>query len=531
MPDIKDIVLHKNVMSDEVVRYVYGYLIYLRKSRQDDPNQTVEEVLSKHETILQEHALRELGGLIPEENIYREVVSGESIEARVEIKKLLSRIEDPDIKGVLIVEPQRLSRGDLKDCGRLVDAFRYTHTLAITPMMTYNLEKKHERKFFQDELLRGNEFLEYTKEILWRGRVAAAKRGCYIAKTAPYGYDKVTAGRDHTLEANEDAVVVQLIFDLYTREHLTPGRIAARLNDIAIPPAKGDKWVKDSIRYILRNPHYAGKIRFNHVKDTTVLDNGEIVTKRITQADEDVIIAEGKHSAIISPEVWEKAQELVARHPKVKFTYDLKNPYAGMLFCSKCGKAMSIHPYKHAEDRFECKTKPRCYKSIKRSELEDAILHALEHAELPKLQLKVTNGDGDAAKIQQKLLTKLEAQMEEYRDQEEKQYELLETRKYTQELFDRRNAALRAKMEDCQKQIYQTKASLPQNVDYAEKVVLLQDAIAMLKDPDATPAEKNRCLMTIVDRIEYTGSPSLHTERKGKPRGDNPFSIDVFLRL
>ena len=37
------------------------YLMYLRKSRQDDPNETVEEVLAKHETRLQEYALREFG--------------------------------------------------------------------------------------------------------------------------------------------------------------------------------------------------------------------------------------------------------------------------------------------------------------------------------------------------------------------------------------------------------------------------------------------------------------------------------------
>ena len=68
------------------------YLIYLRKSRQDDPNETVEEVLAKHEAMLQEYAERELGGRISEENIYREIVSGESIDDRVEIKKVLARI-------------------------------------------------------------------------------------------------------------------------------------------------------------------------------------------------------------------------------------------------------------------------------------------------------------------------------------------------------------------------------------------------------------------------------------------------------
>ena len=45
-------------MFTEYLKY-RRWLIYLRKSRQDDPAQTVEEVLSKHETMLQEYAERE----------------------------------------------------------------------------------------------------------------------------------------------------------------------------------------------------------------------------------------------------------------------------------------------------------------------------------------------------------------------------------------------------------------------------------------------------------------------------------------
>ena len=168
--------------------------------------------MSKHETILQEYAEKELGGRISEENIYREVVSGESIEDRVEVRKLLARIEDPAVQGVLVVEPQRLSRGDLEDCGRLMNDLRYTHTKVVTPGMTYDLENKMERKFFQDELLRGRDYLEYTKEILFRGRVAAVKRGCYIGNYAPYGYKKIKRGKDHTLEIVEDEAEICLLY-------------------------------------------------------------------------------------------------------------------------------------------------------------------------------------------------------------------------------------------------------------------------------------------------------------------------------
>ena len=68
------------------------YIIYLRKSRQDDPNETVEQVLAKHEIQLQEFAVRTFGAKIPEENIYREVVSGDSIQDREEVKKVLAEI-------------------------------------------------------------------------------------------------------------------------------------------------------------------------------------------------------------------------------------------------------------------------------------------------------------------------------------------------------------------------------------------------------------------------------------------------------
>lgn len=509
------------------------WVIYLRKSRQDDPRETVEEVLAKHEAQLQEYAERELGHRIDEENIYREVASGESLSEREEVRKVLSRIEDPAVVGVLVMEPQRLSRGDLEDCGQLINALRFTKTLVATPYMVYDLENKMERKFFQDELLRGNDFLEYTKEILFRGRVASVKRGNFIGRYAPYGYEKVTMGKDNTLAIVEDeAAVVRLIFDLYTQEDLPPGGIAKRLNELGIPAPKKETWHKDTIRWMLRNIHYAGKVRFNHIKTTPVLENGEVVKKKLLQEVDDMIIAEGKHQAIIDAATWEKAQELVARHPRKKHEHALKNPLSGVLICGKCGKVMLIHPYKVAEDRYECRTRPRCYKSIKVSAIMDAVITALEEAELPALQLKVQNNDGDALKIQQQRLKKLEQQMEDFHAQEDKQYEFLETGRYTQDVFDRRNSALRAKMEECQAAIYQTKATMPRSVDFAARVVELQAAIDILKNPTATPAEQNKVIKAIVERIEFTGSPSDGQNKKRQNRtGVDPFQISVTLRL
>ena len=125
------------------------YLMYLRKSRTDDPSTPVEEVLAKHEAELQELAERELGGRIPEHCIFREIVSGETIDERPEMLRIMSMIESPAVKMVLVVEPSRLSRGDLEDCGRIVNAFRYSSTEVLTRQMTYDLSNKMHRKFFE----------------------------------------------------------------------------------------------------------------------------------------------------------------------------------------------------------------------------------------------------------------------------------------------------------------------------------------------------------------------------------------------
>ena len=165
-------------------------LMYLRKSRTDDPALTVEEVLSKHEQMLDDWVQRSFPGgrKIPEENRYREVVSGETIESRPKVQELLRRIESPRVKAVLIVEPQRLSRGDLEDIGRLVKLLRYSNTIVITLQYSYDLRDERDRDMFERELKRGNEFLEYQKRIMNNGRLLSVQNGNFICQKPPYGY-------------------------------------------------------------------------------------------------------------------------------------------------------------------------------------------------------------------------------------------------------------------------------------------------------------------------------------------------------
>lgn len=494
-----------------------AYIIYLRKSRADNQDESVEEVLAKHETMLQELAERELGGRIPEHLILREVVSGETIDERPKMIELLDMIGNPAVKAVLVVEPQRLSRGDLEDCGKVVNAFRYSNTHVMTLQMTYDLKNKMHRKFFEQELMRGNDYLEYSKEILWRGRIAAVKKGSYIGNIAPFGFDKTYDDIGPTLEHNEYADAVRLAFDMYVNHGKTYLEIARHLDTLGVRPMKGEIWEKSSIRAMLKNEHYIGKVRFGGHKTEKVFVNGEVITKRSMPVDEkDVIIAEGRHTAIVSVEIFDKAQEIMDNNPRAKWDAPLQNVLAGLMFCSKCGKAILRHPYKRARDRYNCASRNGCgSKSVPVDEVLENLAYALEKEKLPDLKVRLKNNEGNSFAIQQKQIENMRKELEDMKKQEMRQYELVEKGIYSDEVFHMRNKELHAEMDALKTKIFEVSKVIPKEIDYGKKIVKLKDAIAGLRNDKISVEAKNKLLKAIIKRIDFE---YISSEGRGKTK-------------
>lgn len=193
------------------------YCIYLRKSRKDmDAEAHGEgETLARHERLLLEVAKR--GGYNVTQ-IYREVVSGETIAARPVMQKLLQEVEEGVWSGVLVVEVERLARGDTIDQGIMAQTFKYSGTKIITPMKVYDPENEFDEEYFEFGLFMSRREYKTINRRLQRGRLASVKEGKYIATYAPYGYEKVRIKNDKgfTLKPVENyAAVVRLIFELY----------------------------------------------------------------------------------------------------------------------------------------------------------------------------------------------------------------------------------------------------------------------------------------------------------------------------
>lgn len=499
------------------------YLMYLRKSRADGEHETVEEVLAKHYRILQDYAAAKLGGAIPEELIYREVVSGETIQDRPEMKKLLDRIQTEEITGVLVVDPQRLSRGDLSDCGTIIRAFRYTETLIVTPPKTYDLSDKFDRKFFEMELMRGNDYLEYVKEIMLRGRIASVNEGNFIGSVAPYGYDKVKEGKSYTLVPNAEADTVRLIYELWTKDGIGTTTIANRLNALHIKPRKSELWSSASIRDMLRNPVYIGKIRWNWRKTIKKYEDGELVSSRPKSKKEDWILVDGKHEAIISEDVYNASLARFGAMPKVKAASGLVNPFAGIMHCS-CGRPMIYQPQRKSAARLHCAYQMRCgNRSATYEEVEMEVIRALrafltDIAEL--LEGKADNTPSAHTAVASALHKELNA----LETQQDRLYEFLEKGIYTSEVFVKRNAALAQRRQELQEAITAAESQEVTEVDYRQRAVALAESIDILENKSASAEEKNRLLRTVIKDIVY------HRETEVRDKWHPvPFTLDISL--
>ena len=514
-------------------------LLYSRKSRTDDPLMSVEEVLANHEQMMDDWVERNLPGLgkIPEENRFREVVSGETLASRPRVMDLLRRAESQKYKAVLIKEPQRLSRGDLEDIGRLVKLLRYSNTLVFTLDYMYDLRDTRDRDDFERELKRGNDFLEYQKKIQSNGRLLAVSNGWYIGTWAPYGYKKITVmeGKKtrYTLEPiPEQAAVVRQIYEWY-RDGWGSHKIARELTRMGVPTSKGcSKWSPESLKRMRTNEHYLGKTVWNRRKEVRTVEDGEVIVSRPLQ--EEYLVFPGKHPAIVDQELFDIVQEIRGKLPPVKGKAKCSNPFAGLVFC-QCGRTMSRRTYKRkdgsernpprllCDDQVNCGT-ASCYVS----EMEALVVQELKNA-IADFDIKIKKGPDDAVELHRQIVAQHEKRLSELAALELAQWEDKYAGKMPEHIFEKLNAKLLAERDQIQQALCDLKDTLPEPVDYEVKKQTFHAALDALDDPDIPVLKKNLLLKECIERIDY----SREKKKSGSRRwGDSePIELDITLRV
>lgn len=500
------------------------YAIYLRKSRADIELEAIEkmETLKRHKKILLELAKKQQ---LRVTDIYEELVSGESIADRPEMQRLLDNVYKKKYKGVLVVEVERLARGDTRDQGEVAEAFKYSSTLIVTPTKTYDPNDQFDEEYFEFGLFMSRREYKTIRRRLQTGLLEAVKDGNYVGSVAPYGYDKVSLDKKtKTLVANDQAQYVRMIFSWFVDDRLSCGQIAKRLTSMGVPTMSGrPEWNRATIKDILKNETYAGVVRWNRRKSSKEYDGDKLLKKKRRLTPDQHLVFPGKHEAIIAPELFKRAQELFTGVVPVNASEVVVNPLAGLIYCKRCGRSIAYQGYNKRPGtaaRFIHRESSSCkVKSIAASVVMDALVASLEQC-VADFQLKISNG-GDvdsSAAVVDSLNKELAASL--VRRDEIMEY--FERKVYSLEEFLERREKINARIAAIKEQLEALSAAAP-SVDYEERVLHFREVIQSLKDPAIDAKIKNDFLKEIVLKIEY------NVEDLGRQHG-GVVSLDVHLK-
>lgn len=484
------------------------YLIYLRKSRMDSDYDeiSVEETLKRHQQILTELANKNNYFV---EKIYKEVVSGESISERPEVQKLLSAVATCEYTGVLVVDIDRLSRGSGIDTGYITQVFMYGNCKIITPSKVYDLTNEYDEQFTDMKFLFSRYEYKAINKRLERGRKISASEGRFMGSEAPFGYEiiKIKGDKGNTLKILPSEVeTIKMIFDWYANNGLGYRSIAIKLDNLGIKTRTGIMWSSAVIREIIKNPVYCGKIRVSYKKTIKKLVNGKVKKGRVYDCN--CPTYQGLHEPIISEELWNKAQEVSVQNNAfpVKHSTELKNTFAGILYCSKCGHKMARAISGGRDSRIVCSNMHCDAISSSLPAVEKSVISALENwLQSYEIELKSKDVVIDITPLKT-TADNLDNELEKLISQQEKTCELLEQGIYSVDMFQKRNTLLEEKINELKAQKNNILIELQ---DYETKKETMNSTPKILKGLLAkydklSVEEKNKMLKTIIKRIDYS---------------------------
>ena len=516
-----------------------SYCIYLRKSRKDnEAEQRGEgETLARHEKTLTEFAKK--NGL-EVSAIYKEVVSGENIAARPQMQRLLSEVGEKMWEGVIVMDIDRLARGNSIDQGIISQTFLFSDTKIITPTKTYDPSNEFDEEYFEFGLYMSRREYKTINRRLQRGRIASCREGKYVCSHAPYGYEriKISGDKGYTLSpVPEQAEIVKNIFEWYTdgklspdgtRIHLGVSLIAKELNKISVRPLKGNVWTSQTIRDILINPVYIGKIRWNWRPEKKKMTNGKIVKERPRTSD--FLLYNGLHEGIVSENIFEKAQNIMQKNKSrpVRGDKTTQNPLASLVICKKCGRKMQRRPNPKNPDLLMC-AEPTCnnhasYIYLVEKQVLAFIKKWSDIQGILPIQNSTSTENIDYYSSELASISKFESKINA---QLEKAFEAFETGVYDTETFKKRNMTLKnqlAEINSKKDELQNHIISFKQNEKVYKEFIPKVESVLSVYDNLKSAKEKNDMLKEIIDHIEYVKETHGHSH-------EEDFEIMVFPKL
>lgn len=488
--------------------------VYLRKSRKDVEEErkalessTPFDTLAKHRRELLELNRREGHNVI---GIFEEIVSGEYLSERPEAQEMLRQIEDGLVEGVVVMDLDRLGRGDMIDAGTIFRAFKFSETLIITPTEVIDCNAEGAELLFGVKSIIAREELKQINKRLQGGRRRSAKDGKSITRRPPYGYD-----RDENLKLIPNPVeapIVRKVFELMANGH---GRqaVVKHLDSLGVKPPEGDLWEQSTVSHIVKNEAYLGHIIWG--KEKHMKRNGKRVRKKVPP--ELWIRHENAHEAIVTQKEFDDANTALRdrwRTP-TKEGVSLSNPLAGIIKCGICERALFLMRSPNRPNaQLRC-INPRC-QTIQKGALlpiiEQRVLLALEtladKSRLSENEVAASMHDKkeDMLETKQKQIAVLNKELADLSSMRETAFEMLEKKIYSEEVFLQRHKSISDKIREAEASISRLQKECDEEMHRREhqqtiipKVRSVLDNYNSMEDME----QKNHLLKSILEKVLY----------------------------
>ncbi len=321
-----------------------------------------------------------------------------------------------------------------------------------------------------------------------KGMFEKARRGERIGK-APYGY----IYKDGTLIPDEyESNIVKSMFDMFVNKCYSITKISFELNRLDIKTKNGGKWRPVTIGYILDNPVYIGKLRYNY----RVKGHGKPNPK------EEWIITDGTHSPIIDKEIFLKALKIrTTRQPfSVVRTTELRHWSQHLCFCSHCGHKLFIHSDgRGAYFSYRCSygNMGHCkdFKSFNIKKIEKALIEQIQtdikNPDFIKVERNITTDNSSEVEAVENLLKKNEEKFKLVKKAYLSGVDTLE--EYTEN-----KALLIDEKEKLELKLKSLTTNLVEEINFSEKLKSFAD---VLTSGNYTTDEKHRVATQFIHKI------------------------------
>ncbi len=218
-----------------------------------------------------------------------------------------------------------------------------------------------------------------------KGKLERSTQG-YHNGAVPWGYvSQLRGNRKVGVPDPEKAQVVVEMFERYATGAYSDQQIAEWLNEQGFRTSRDHPFGKDTVRDMLCNAYYAGKIRY---RGMTVRPKG--VSFRSTPPQ----VSEGQHEPIINEELWQRAQAVRASRratvKTIKKTVRV-NLLQGLVVCTHCGRRLRIQTPKNCPTYYREESHLRGYQdcpytgqSVRAEVIDAQIAELIQSIHLPE---------------------------------------------------------------------------------------------------------------------------------------------------